>query len=274
MSGSGGGVRYRESDKRWEARYYGADGRRHSVFAKTEREAKAKLRGAMLQADAGIRPVANRQTVAEWLDEWLATSVAPNRRPRTLESYEDTCRRYIVPSVGRIPLAKLQPEDVSRMTASLTARGTLSPTTVRYAYAVLRIALGRALKSQRVLRNVATLVDPVSKATPEMRPLSAERRPGLPRCRRRRPVGRAVWPCDRHRHAAGRVARSSMVGHRPGRGRADRSAHAPKTKPRAREAEDGARAADTSDWERRRRRPARAASAATGRACRGRPIVG
>jgi integrase len=50
----------------------------------------------------------------------------------------------------------------------------LSPTTVRYAYAVLRIALGRALKAGRVLRNVATLVDPPAKARREMRPLTAE----------------------------------------------------------------------------------------------------
>jgi hypothetical protein len=46
------------------------------------------------------------------------------------------------------------------MLADLTKRGDLSPTTVRYAYAVLRIALGRALKHGRVTRNVCTLIDP------------------------------------------------------------------------------------------------------------------
>jgi hypothetical protein len=60
------------------------------------------------------------------------------------------------------------------MLASLTARGDLSPTTVRYAYAVLRIALGRALKSGRVARNVATLVDPPAKVRREPKPLTAE----------------------------------------------------------------------------------------------------
>jgi hypothetical protein len=37
-------------------------------------------------------------------------------------------------------------------------------TTVRYAYSVLRIALGRALTSGYVSRNVATLTDPPRKA--------------------------------------------------------------------------------------------------------------
>jgi integrase len=100
--------------------------------------------------------------------------VRPNARPRTTDSYSETVRRYIAPAIGRIQLAKLEPEDVVRMLAGLSARGTLSPTTVRYAYVVLRVALGRALKSGRVLRNVATLIHPPAKARREMRPLTAD----------------------------------------------------------------------------------------------------
>ncbi len=143
------------------------------MYAPTKREAQERLRHALLEADHGIRPIAGRTTVAQYLEEWLETSVATRCRPRTLESYRDTVRRYIVPAIGRRPLAKLEPADVGRMIADLTARGTLSPTTVRYAYAVLRIALGRALKTGRVLRNVATLVDPPAKARREIRPLTA-----------------------------------------------------------------------------------------------------
>lgn len=46
--------------------------------------------------------------------------------------------------------------------------------TVRYAYAVLRIALGRALKSGRTVRNVASLVDIPAAEKRELRPLTAE----------------------------------------------------------------------------------------------------
>src|SRR5215210_7519584 len=60
------------------------------------------------------------------------------------------------------------------MLATLTARGDLSPTTVRYVLVVLRAALGRALKSGRVVRNVASLVDAPARATSDIRPLSAE----------------------------------------------------------------------------------------------------
>ena len=98
----------------WEGRFVGADRRRHSVYAKTKREAQEKLvppwRGRQ-----GIRPVHGRSTVADWLDEWLETVSSAKVRPRTAESYADTVRRYIGPSIGRIPLAKLEPEDISRM---------------------------------------------------------------------------------------------------------------------------------------------------------------
>jgi len=98
--------------------------------------------------------------VGAWLDEWLETSVAARCRPSTARSYRDVAALYIRPAIGMLPLAKLEPEHIASMLTRLTTRGDLSSTTVRYAYAVLRIALARALKSGRVIRNVATLIDP------------------------------------------------------------------------------------------------------------------
>ena len=88
-------------------------------------------------------------------------------------SREATVDRYIAPAIGKVPLAKLGPEQVARMLAELTARGDLSPTTVRYVRAVLRIALGRALKEGKVARNVAALVDPPRRVAYERSPLTA-----------------------------------------------------------------------------------------------------
>jgi integrase len=171
---TGGSVRHHATRNLWEARYVGADGRRHSVYAKTEREAQARLRAALLAADHGIRPLGSQLTVAAFLDDWLTTSVRSRCRPRTAESYTSTVRLYITPAIGRVPLAKLEPEHVGRMLATLSARGTLSPTTVRYARSVLRTALARALRDGKVMRNVATLVDPPARNRQEPRPLSRE----------------------------------------------------------------------------------------------------
>ena len=140
-SGSGGMVRHHPSRDLWEARYTASDGRKRSLYSKTRREAQERLRAALLEADQSIAPVRERVSVASFLDEWLATSVAARCRPRTIASYADTVHRYIVPSVGRYQLAKLAPEHVARMLADLGARRTLSSTTIRYAHTVLRVAL-------------------------------------------------------------------------------------------------------------------------------------
>jgi integrase len=158
----------------WEARYVGADGRRHSIYRRTERMAQEALRRALTDADHGIRPVDQRVTVATFLDDWLTTSVRQRVRPRTAESYASAVRLYIVPALGRLPLAKLHPEQVGRMLAALSDRGDLSPTTVRYAYSVLRTALGYALRQGKVLRNVATLVDPPPRSQTNVQPLTRE----------------------------------------------------------------------------------------------------
>ena len=80
----------------------------------------------------------------EYSGAWMHHRRAPCP---TAESYRSTVRLYLTPNLGAIQLAKLQPDDIGRMVASLTARGDLSPTTIRYAYTVLRIALGAALRS-------------------------------------------------------------------------------------------------------------------------------
>ena len=89
---TGGSVRHHTTRDLWEARYVGSDGRRHSVYAKTERAAQERPRVALTAADHGIRPVGGQLTVGAFLDDWLATSVHQRCRPRTLESYAETVR--------------------------------------------------------------------------------------------------------------------------------------------------------------------------------------
>ena len=60
------------------------------------------------------------------------------------------------------------------MLSGLTARGTLSPATVRHAYTVIRTALGQALRQGKVIRNVATLTDPPRAHGRELQPLTRE----------------------------------------------------------------------------------------------------
>ena len=172
---SGEGLVRQRSDGRWEGRYRASDGRPRSVYARTRREAIERLRAALNTREQGIRPVDQRLTVGDFLDDWLEHHVRPSRRPRTAESYAGIVELYLKPALGRIPLAKLEPEHVQAMLARLQGhRGELSPSTRRYVYAVLRSALGRAVKMGRSARNVCTLIDPPARPRRELTPLSGE----------------------------------------------------------------------------------------------------
>jgi integrase len=154
-------------EDRWEGRVMVAGLGRFSVFAKTRDEARRALDRRLEQLEAGIRPPDALLTVGEWLDEWLETS-HDRLAPRTYKSYGDTVRLYLRPTLGTIPLSRLSPGHVSRLLAAKGRDPRLSGTTVRYIYAVLRIAIGRAVKAGRVSRNVCELIDPPRRAETEI----------------------------------------------------------------------------------------------------------
>jgi len=135
------------------------NGKRRSVYGKTRKDAQDKLRAALREVDTGLNLDSGRQTVDQFLDHWLADVVKARVRPKTHHDYAQLARLYLKPALGRVQLAKLSPAHVQRMMADMTAKG-LSPRTVHYTRAILRSALGQALKWGIVSRNVATLVDP------------------------------------------------------------------------------------------------------------------
>jgi integrase len=80
-------------------------------------------------------------------------------------------RLHLVPTLGRLSLAELRPDHVDELLRAKLAAG-LSPRTVSYIRAVLRRALGQAVRWGLVGRNVATLVDPPRQVRTEIAPLS------------------------------------------------------------------------------------------------------
>jgi integrase len=114
-----------------------------------------------------------RQTVGTFLDRWLEDAVKPKVRPRTYASYSQLVRLHIKPVLGSTMLAKLTPQQVQKWMNDKQAEG-LSPRTVCYLRAVLRKALGQALKWGEVARNVATLVDPPRMEQKDVEPFTPE----------------------------------------------------------------------------------------------------
>ncbi|MGH9229556.1 MAG: tyrosine-type recombinase/integrase [Acidimicrobiales bacterium] len=160
--GRGEGSVYQRADGRWVAQVeagLGRDGhrRRPRAVRRTKRDALAALDELRRQAEQGVTPE-RTQTVGEFLEWWLTTVLPGTVKASTAEGYGYMARRYVIPHVGRVRLAKLTPLHVKSMLRALEDDG-LSPRTRQYARAVLRRALRWAEQHGLVVRNVAALVD-------------------------------------------------------------------------------------------------------------------
>lgn len=129
---------------------------RRYAYARSRQEALRKLREGQAQArtPASSTNDSGRTTVGEYLDFWLEEVARNDVAHRTYHNYRSQIENHIRPAFGRQKLKALGLEDVERLYGSMTASGC-SPTTVRYAHAVLRRALGRAVVRGLVPRNVA-----------------------------------------------------------------------------------------------------------------------
>ncbi len=88
----------------------------------------------------GLPIMVERQTVGEFLSKWLEDLARPSVRPSTYSSYAQLVRLYIGPALGHIQLGKLSPQDIQHLLNKLLKSG-LSPRTVQYCHAILRVAL-------------------------------------------------------------------------------------------------------------------------------------
>ncbi len=156
-----GSVFQRKEDGIWVASFPITNGSGKRVpkrkTAKTEYDANALL--AQMQKDAaqGLMMSTKEQTTEQFLAAWLSDSVKPRLAPRTYEDYAETVKRHIEPHIGRVPLARLTPQDVQKMLATVAAN--VSPPMALRARRILRAALNRAMKWGYVARNAAALTD-------------------------------------------------------------------------------------------------------------------
>jgi len=149
------------AENRWRGALTWTDdaGKRHKriVSGKTQADARRRLGELRSQLDRGLAPV-RTDTVAAYMVGWLERE-KQRIRPSTWRGREMHVRVYIVPAGGTIPLAKLMPAHVERMTADLVASGR-SPRTASHARVTLRRALSDAVRDGLVHRNVAALARP------------------------------------------------------------------------------------------------------------------
>ncbi len=128
---------------------------------RTRKDAEAALATALTAAHGGYLADPGRQTVGAFLQEWLD---GRNRlRPTTRRAYTSHLRVYLVPRLGHLKLAALQPGHITTMLRELRTAGDrgrpLSPATVQRIHATLRAGLNHAVRLGLLNTNPARLVE-------------------------------------------------------------------------------------------------------------------
>ena len=155
-----GSVYQRKSDGRWvgvvDLGWIGGKRVRKTVTARTLKELRPKLKSLNKQIDQGVTP--DDGTVEQWMNHWLDNIAAKTVRPSTLATYRRYVDKWIIPNVGKKRLDRLRAEHLEAIYAEMEDQGKLSATR-RQVHAIMRRALGIALKRDKVAYNAAEKVE-------------------------------------------------------------------------------------------------------------------
>ena len=139
--------------------FFGPDGKRRWVSAKTKTECWAKLNAAMTDADRGILPSPATLTVDRYLSAWLTDSIEGKLARASHDAYKRDVHHHIIPSLGRRKLKDLSTSDIRRFYRKKRDEG-LSNRSLEYIHTTLRKALEDAKNDGIITRNPTDGVRP------------------------------------------------------------------------------------------------------------------
>lgn len=126
----------------------------------TKREAEARLVELLHRVEEGEFVEPSNVTFGEWLDKWLEIAVTGKKAPRTEERYRGLINRHIKPTLGGIPLQKLNAVAIESFYAmKAKEKRPLASATLQLVQTVVHSALASAERKRYVTRNEAKLVD-------------------------------------------------------------------------------------------------------------------
>ncbi len=150
------------------------DGRRRTMRRggfTTKREATQEMAKVANKVHASVK-VDDRETVGQYLTGWLRAKTHA-LKPKTHASYSEYVNKRIVPVLGPIRLESLRHEHVVAFVDTLAADGRGAPT-IKSILAVLRSALGDAVRTRRLTHNPAEHVRTPDVVAPERVPWTAD----------------------------------------------------------------------------------------------------
>ena len=137
----------------------------------TKREAERALRTRLTELETAAEQPTGAYTVETFLYYWLENYCVPRLKPNTIKGYTTNIEKHTLPTIGAIPLEKLEPKDLQNLYNVLRSKN-LSDTSIRYVHNNLHKALDFAVKMQFIAKNPADYAVPPVIKHKEFQPLT------------------------------------------------------------------------------------------------------
>ena len=151
---NGQGSIYRcEKRQRWVALAFDIHGKRHSKFYKRKQDAENWLHEQRIARQLGNSTYAldGKATVAQFMGTWLE-QYRGNIRPNTYRNYKEAINSRIVPYIGELNAAKLQPQSIEKLYGTLREKGYRAGS-IKIVHRVLSVAYNHAVRMEVMPRN-------------------------------------------------------------------------------------------------------------------------
>ncbi len=225
---NGEGSLRKRKNGRWEGRYTAgydpATGKpiHKSVLAKTQSEAKEKLKQAIAEAEKLDMSRAKSYTLGAWIKLWYEVYAEPRLREKTKDYCLNYINNHIIPELGNTPLEKLTTIQIQKFYNDLQKSGRIQ----RYTHIKLK---DKGLSTRAVL-GIHTLLNNCLEQAVAERLLLTNPAKGcrLPKLKKREmkilPEDKIVSVSGRSRTARAAGGLLSGADHRPAAGRTPRPA--------------------------------------------------
>jgi integrase len=155
--GNSEGCIYQRKDGNWRVQLR-LQGQRLSFSGKSRRECQEWLKKTISLIDNGLNFASTTITVGEYLKNWLAI-IKTSVRATTWSHYEQLCRTYIFPHIGKSKLKDLRPDTIQFFYSRLL-KEDVGEYTINKTHILLHSALEQAVKTGLVNRNAADAAIP------------------------------------------------------------------------------------------------------------------
>lgn len=153
----------------WEGRLR-LNGKRYSVYGKTEKECNQKLNRIKVLGPPEAKK--EKLTLDILLDQFLEEEIRPRRKESTYLNYKYAIEKHLKPRFGKILLEDLTRSDIQRFINQ--KEHELSPRTIRLIVLVLSMTLKIAIKDDLIGKNPVSLIELPKQQKKEMKWLSLE----------------------------------------------------------------------------------------------------